>query len=137
MVAFVSPRTTPVIDGALGGPSGVTEFEIPDGTDAPAALFATTVNAYVTPLVSPFTKQVEALAKAEQVAPPGEAVTVYPVIGDPPSSIGAFQETCALALPPEAVANVGASGALAGVAVTVAVDDSESPTPLVAITRNV
>ena len=89
------------------------------------------------PFVSPLTEQVEALANAVQVAPPGEAVTVYPVIGDPPSSIGAFQETCALALPPEAVADVGASGALAGVAVTVAVDDSESPTPLVAITRNV
>jgi len=40
-------------------------------------------------------------------------------------------------LPPEADTEVGASGALAGVAVAVAVEDSESPTPLVAITRNV
>jgi hypothetical protein len=137
MVAFVSPRTAPDIDGALGGPNGVTEFEFPDGTDAPAALFATTVNVYVVPFVSPLTEHVEALANAVQVAPPGEAVTVYPVIGDPPSSTGGVQDICARALAPEAVADVGASGALAGVAVTVAVDDSESPTPLVAITRNV
>jgi hypothetical protein len=33
--------------------------------------------------------------------------------------------------------DVGASGTVAGVAVTVAVEDSESPTPLVAITRKV
>ena len=44
IVAFVSPRTAEVIVGAPGGPTGVTEFDAPDGVDVPAALFATTVN---------------------------------------------------------------------------------------------
>ena len=44
IVAFVSPRTTSVIVGALGGPRGVTEFELPEAADPPTALFATTVN---------------------------------------------------------------------------------------------
>jgi hypothetical protein len=44
MVALVSPRTTSVIVGALGGPTGITEPELADGVDEPAALFATTVN---------------------------------------------------------------------------------------------
>lgn len=43
-VARVSPLTTSEIVGALGGPSGVTEFELPEATEPPAALFATTVN---------------------------------------------------------------------------------------------
>jgi len=43
-VALVSPRTTSVSVGALGGPSGVTEFDPPEGVELPAALFATTVN---------------------------------------------------------------------------------------------
>ena len=76
IVAFVSPRTTSVIVGALGGPRGVTEFELPEAVDPPTALFATTVNEYVEPLVSPPTKQLVKFAAAVQVAPPGEAVTV-------------------------------------------------------------
>ena len=44
IVALVSPRTTSVRVGALGGPSGVTELDPPEGTEPPAALFATTVN---------------------------------------------------------------------------------------------
>ena len=43
-VALVSPRTTSVIVGALGGPTGITEPELAEGVDEPAALFATTVN---------------------------------------------------------------------------------------------
>ena len=42
-VALVSPRTTELKVGALGGPSGVTEFELPDPLEDPAPLFATTV----------------------------------------------------------------------------------------------
>jgi hypothetical protein len=44
IVALASPRTTSVRFGALGGPSGVTEFDPPEGTEPPAALFAMTVN---------------------------------------------------------------------------------------------
>jgi hypothetical protein len=44
IVALVSPRTAEVIAGAPGGPTGVTEFDEPEGAEVPAALFATTVN---------------------------------------------------------------------------------------------
>ena len=43
-VTLVSPRTTLESVGALGGPTGVTELELPEGADAPAALLAITVN---------------------------------------------------------------------------------------------
>ena len=137
IVAFVSPRTTSVIVGALGGPRGTTEFVPADGTEDPAALFATTVNEYEVPFVNPPTVQLVAIAEALQVAPPGDAVTVYPVIGEPPLSVGAVHEISALLFPPDAEAEVGASGIVAGVAVAVTVEDSESPTELVAITRKV
>ena len=52
-------------------------------------------------------------------------------------SEGAVQETYALLFPPDAVGLVGALGNVAGVAVTVTVEDSESPMLLVAITRKV
>jgi hypothetical protein len=42
-VTFPSPRVTLEIDGAAGGPTGVTEFELFDCGEAPAALLATTV----------------------------------------------------------------------------------------------
>lgn len=51
--------------------------------------------------------------------------------------VGATQETCALRLPPDADEEVGASGTVAGVAVALTVEDSESPTEFVAITRKV
>ena len=136
-VAFISPRTTDVNVGAPGGPTGVTELELPEGVDAPAALIATTVNEYEEPLLSPETVQLVDPTGTLHVAPPGEAVTVYPVIAEPPLSDGGVKETRALPLPSVADTNVGDPGTVAGVAVTVAVDDSESPTPLVAITRKV
>jgi hypothetical protein len=46
-------------------------------------------------------------------APPGEAVTVYEVIGEPPSE-GAVKLTVAWPFPAVAVAPVGAPGAVAG-----------------------
>jgi hypothetical protein len=136
-VAFVSPRTTDVSVGAPGGPTGVTELELPEGVEAPAALLATTVNEYEEPLLSPDTVQLVDPTGTLQVAPPGEAVTVYPVIAEPPLSVGGVKETRALPLPSTAVTDVGDCGTVAGVAVTNAVDDSESPTPLVAMTRKV
>lgn len=48
-----------------------------------------------------------------------------------------MKETRALPFPSVAVTPDGDPGTVAGVAVTVAVEDSELPTPLVAITRNV
>ena len=46
--------------------------------------------------------------------PPGEEVTVYPVIGDPPSLTGAVKLTVACAFPPVALTPVGAPGTLVG-----------------------
>jgi hypothetical protein len=43
-VAIPSPRVTLVIDAAAGRPTGVTAFELLDGCEAPAPLFATTEN---------------------------------------------------------------------------------------------
>ena len=48
-------------------------------------------------------------------APPGEAVTVYPVIALPPSD-GAVQETIASVLPGVALTAVGASGTVGAAA---------------------
>jgi len=59
------------------------------------------------------------------------------VIAAPPSLVGALNETVALALPLTAETEVGEPGTVAGVAVTETVEDSESPTPLVAMTLKV
>ena len=63
-------------------------------------------------------------------------MTVYPVIAAPPLLAGGVKETRALPFPSVAETFDGESGTVAGVAETVTVDDSESPTPLVAMTRN-
>jgi hypothetical protein len=81
--------------------------------------------------------QVTAVVVA-QVAPPGAAVTVYPVITEPPLLTGAVHETAVLALPPTPVTTVGAPGTVApGVTVAEAEDAIEFPTVLVAITVKV
>ena len=41
--ALVSPRTNVSKTGAAGGPTGVTELELPDGLEVPAAFVAVTV----------------------------------------------------------------------------------------------
>ena len=46
----------------------------------------------------------------EHDAPPGEAVTVYPVTGDPPSELGASHDTNAEAFPGIADTPEGAAG---------------------------
>ena len=136
IVALVSPRTAESMVGAPAGPTGVTELDALDGRDPPAPLFATTVNEYVAPFDRPVTVQLVAPAAALQFRPPGEAVIVYPIIAAPPLSVGALHEIEALPSPPEADTDVGDPGTVAGVAVVETVEDSESPTPLVAMTRN-
>ena len=59
-------------DGAEGTVTGVTE--ILDGTEAPTALFATTVNIYVWPLVKPVI--VTDVPLVVLVNPPGFELTV-------------------------------------------------------------
>ena len=52
------------------------------------------------------------------VRPPGAAVTVYPVMAEPPSLTGAVHDTTAWAFPAVAEAPVGAPGAVADGVVT-------------------
>jgi hypothetical protein len=63
--------------------------------------------------VSPVT--VTGLAEPVFVKPPGLEVTVYPVIGEPPSLVGAVNVTVAWVIPAVAVPIVGAPGTVEGV----------------------
>ena len=72
-----------------------------------------------------------------QVNPPGDEVTVYPVIALPPFDPGAVQLTTddALATVPETP--VGAPGTVLGVTLADATEAAEFPAALVATTVNV
>jgi hypothetical protein len=106
-----------------------------DSGEVPIALVAVTVNVYAAPLTRPETVAVVAPVVLT-VAPPGEVVTVYPVIRDPPVVAGAIHETRAWVLPAMAVTAVGAPGTVLGVTVALAVDATEDPAALVAVTVN-
>ena len=87
------------------------------------------------PLVSPGTVIGEDVPVA--VKPPGEEVTVYPVIGEPPS-FGAVKLTLALPLLPLALIPVGTPGAIGtGVTGADAVELVLVPMELVAVTVKV
>ena len=103
----------------------------------PTALVATTVNVYAVPLVSPVTIAVSVLPPTVAVLPPGDDVTVYPVMALPPLFVGAVQVTVAWALPPVAVPIVGAPGTVAGVTELDAAEAALLPMALVAKTVNV
>lgn len=91
---------------------GVTLFDAADEELVSASLFvAVTVNVYAVPLVSPGT--VIGLPAPVPVAPPGFAVTVYPVIDAPPLEDGAVKLTEACVSPAVAVPMLGAPGATA------------------------
>jgi hypothetical protein len=71
------------------------------------------------------------------VRPPGEAVTVYPVIAEPPSLAGAVHDTAAWAFPAVPLTPVGAPGTVHGVTAAEAADAAEVPATFVAVTVNV
>jgi hypothetical protein len=78
--------------GAPGTVLGVTAALGKEASELPAALAAVSVNVYAVPLVRPVTVAVVPMIVLA-LAPPGEAVTVYPVTGDPPLLDGATHET--------------------------------------------
>ena len=78
--------------GAPGTVDGVAAFDAADAVPVPMTLVATTVKAYEEPLVKPVTAH-EVVPLVVQMKLPGEDVTVYPVMGDPPLEAGAVQET--------------------------------------------
>jgi len=86
-------------------------------------------------LVSPLT--VHGLDAAVQVRPPGDEVTVYPVMAEPPSLTGTVHDTTAEALPAVADAAVGAPGTVAGVTAYEGADAGPVPEMLVAVTVKV
>jgi hypothetical protein len=76
--------------GAEGEPRRVIEVDGAEATDVPAAFVAVTVKVYGTPRLRPVT----AIGEATPVAvAPFDAVTVYPVIADPPLELGAVNAT--------------------------------------------
>jgi hypothetical protein len=97
IVASPFPRVAVPIIGASGTVAGVTELLDADALPVPAPFVAVTVNVYVTPLVSPVTTIGEEPPVA--VIPPGEEVTVYEVIAEPPLLPGAENVIVACPLP--------------------------------------
>ena len=84
-------------------------------------------------MVSPITVSGDEAPVA--VRPPGEAVTVYPVIAAPPVFAGAVKLTVALPLLPLAEILVGTPGAVgAGVTADDALEELPEPFPFVAVT---
>jgi hypothetical protein len=117
----------PLVTGALA----VRAFTNAEASDEPITLVATTVNEYVVPSASPVIVQV--VKVVVHVAPPF-AVTVYPVIEEPPSDVGAVQLIIDWRVPfALAWTAVGAPGRVADAATT-EVERSEVPIALVAVT---
>jgi hypothetical protein len=87
--------------------------------------------------VRPVTAQLVAGGVAVQVAPSGADVTVYPVIGEPPSA-GGSHETSTVSLPGVTEGADGGSGSpAANVVAVVGADGALVPAAFVAVTRNV
>src|SRR3989344_733725 len=91
---------------------GVMELEDAEAGPVPATLSAVTVKVYAWPLVSPVTTMGE-LAPATGATSGGLTVTVYPVMDEPPMSVGAVNATDAWVSPAMAVPMVGAPGTMA------------------------
>ena len=120
--------------GAIG--AGVTADDALEAVPVPTELVATTVKVYAVPLVSPVT----VIGDEEPVAvrPPGDEVTVYPVIADPPVFVGAVKLTVALPLLPIAEILVGTPGTVnAGVTGADALEEPPEMPPFVAVTVQV
>ena len=86
-------------------------------------------------MAKPVTTKVELDPVA--VKPPGEDVTVYPVMVLPPFEIGAVNATLAWAFPAVATGLVGAPGTVLGVTAADGTEATEFPAELVATTVKV
>jgi len=98
----------------------------------PATFAAVTVNEYEVPLVRPVTAHVVA-PPVLQVAPPGLAVAVYPVMALPPLEAGADHASDTWPLLGVAEFRVGAPGTVRGVAES-ELDGGPPPAAFVAVT---
>jgi hypothetical protein len=95
----------------VGGGSAVTELEGTEAGPVPALLVAVTVKLYEVPLVKPVTVIGGAVPVA--VKPPGDEVTVYPVMDAPPVKEGAVKLTVAWVSPGVALMAVAGPGTAA------------------------
>jgi hypothetical protein len=111
-VVTVVPAVPPSALGAPGTANGVTPADADDAAPVPIAFVAVTVNVYAVPFDNPVTVAVVAHV-VDAVKPPGEDVTVYPVIAVPPLLAGAVHDTVATPLPGVADTAVGAPGTVA------------------------
>jgi len=122
--------------GAPGAAAGVAVVEAAEAVPVPELFDAVTVKVYPVPLVRPETVQVVAPAVV-QVKLPGDEVTVYPVIAEPPVP-GAVQDTTDEESAFDvAVTPVGVPGTVAEVMLLEAALAGLVPAPLVAVTLNV
>jgi hypothetical protein len=121
--------------GALGRSSGSTALDGVDVGPTPRTFMAATTKVYVVPLVSPLTVHVVAPVVV-QVFPPGVAVTVYLVTGEPPL-FGAVHTTLADPLPAVATTLDGGPGTVEGVSALGAVVAGPAPLGFCAATVTV
>jgi hypothetical protein len=133
------PLPFDVAETAVGAPGVVAGVAGAEATEAalwPSPLVALTVKVYGVPLVRPLTVQlVPALV---QVKLPGDDVTVYPVMVEPPVEADAVHDTTELALAFDvALTPVGAEATVAGVTLLEAAELALLPAALVASTVNV
>ena len=91
------------------GCEGVNEFDKAVGP-VPEPLTAATVMLYCVPFVSPPSVVVREVPGTVLVAPPGEAVIIYDVMGPDPIEVGADQDTDADPSRAAATTEVGAPG---------------------------
>ena len=131
--ALPAVPVTPV--GGPGTVRGVTDADAVDALPVPATLVAVTVKVYAVPLVSPVT--VHDVVDDVQVRPPGDAVAVYPVIAEPPLSLGAVHDSETCVLPGVPATPVGAPGTVRGVTEEEAGEALLVPALFVAVTVNV
>ena len=115
--------------------SVVTEDDGSELALVPAAFSAVTANVYAVFCVRPVI--VTEVLVVVAVTPPGSDVTVYSVIGLPPSEAGAVHETTAETSLGVANTSVGASGGPMGITTLEGVELRLGPTELVAVTVNV
>ena len=115
----------------------MTLFDGTDGSLAPVAAIAVTVNVCGMSFTKPFTMQLFAPVVVQR-NPPGLDVTVYPVTRAPPVFVGALHETFACPFPAFALTPTGTPGTGAdGVAVLEGAEAALVPLDVVAVTVNV
>lgn len=124
----------PPLVGAPGTVRGVRAALAVESAPVPTAFVASTTNVYAVPFVNPLTTQL--VADDVQVKLPGDEMTWYAVIADPPFE-GAVQLTVTWPLPTTPVTDVGAPGTVTGMTAALAAESAPVPAMFVASTTNV